>query len=132
MAQKWRHMCSARPAKTRFISLSLTSTPPLWPLGNLVVGPANWHFSTMGGGANRNLVHGVRGVYYCNYQPVQFEVYCNLLVCGAAAGALPRPGELLCAACADLVRLPSQPPLARPHTAGVCPLSGVKLELFNH
>jgi hypothetical protein len=55
-----------------------------------------------------------------------------VLVCGAAAGALPRPGELLCAACADLVRLPSQPPLARPHTAGVCPLSGVKLELFNH
>jgi hypothetical protein len=83
------------------------------------------------GGANRNLVHGVR-VYYCNYQPVQFEVYCNLLVCGAAAGALPRPGELLCAACADLVRLPSQPPLARPHTAGYWPLSGVNLELFNH
>jgi hypothetical protein len=49
MAQKWRHMCSARPTKTRFISLSLTSTPPLWPLGNLVVGPANWHFSTWGG-----------------------------------------------------------------------------------
>ena len=87
-----------------------------------------------GGGANRNLVrlvHGVR-VYQMQLPASPVRSLYNLLVCGAAAGALPRPGELLCAACADLVRLPSQPPLARPHTAGYWPLSGVNLELFNH